>query len=216
MSITVSRRAFIKTSLTAGAGLVIGFRVTGGEVALAARATEPFAPNAWIRITPDNVVTIIVDKSDMGQGVLTSMPMLIVEELEADWSQIKVEQAPAGPEYVNPVTKRQITGGSRSVRNSWEHFRKAGAAAREMLIEAAAAEWGVPPDDCYAENSTVIHRPTSRRLTYGDLTDAAARLPVPPRTPSSSRRRTSSSSASASRASRPRRRSTAARSTAST
>jgi isoquinoline 1-oxidoreductase beta subunit len=179
MSITVSRRTFIKTSLTAGAGLVIGFRVTGGEVALAARATEPFAPNAWIRITPDNVVTIIVDKSDMGQGVLTSMPMLIVEELEADWSQIKVEQAPAGPEYVNPVTKRQITGGSRSVRNSWEHFRKAGAAAREMLIEAAAAEWGVPPDDCYAENSTVIHRPTGRRLTYGDLTDAAARLPVP-------------------------------------
>jgi isoquinoline 1-oxidoreductase beta subunit len=179
MSTEVTRRTFLKTGLAAGAGLMIGFRTTGEDVALAAQSTEPFAPNAWIRITPDNVVTIIVDKSDMGQGVLTSMPMLIAEELEADWSQIRVEQAPAGPEYVNPVTKRQITGGSRSVRNSWEHFRKAGAAAREMLIEAAATEWGVPPEECVAENSTVVHPPSGRRVTFGELTDKAARLPVP-------------------------------------
>jgi isoquinoline 1-oxidoreductase subunit beta len=174
----VDRRTFIKTGVAAGAGLAIGFRLGDGALA-APPSTEPFAPNAWIRITPDNVVTIVVDKSDMGQGVLTSMPMLIAEELEADWSAIRIEQAPAGPEYVNPVTKRQATGGSRSVRNSWELFRKAGAAAKEMLVEAAASEWGVPPDECVAENSTVVHVPTGRRFTYGQLTDKAARLPVP-------------------------------------
>ena len=179
MITNITRRHFIASGIATGAGLTIGFRLGGEHLAAAAQSTEPFAPNAWIRITPDNVVTIIVDKSDMGQGVLTSMPMLIAEELEADWSQIRTEQAPAGPEYVNPVTKRQVTGGSRSVRNSWEHFRKAGAAAKEMLVEAAANEWGVPPEQCVAENSTVIHRPTGRRFTYGELTDKAARLPVP-------------------------------------
>ena len=174
----VTRRTFIKT-VAAGAGLAIGFRLGDGPLAAAPPSTEPFAPNAWIRITPDNIVTIIVDKSDMGQGVLTSMPMLIAEELEADWSAIRIEQAPAGAEYVNPVTKRQATGGSRSVRNSWELFRRAGAAAKEMLVEAAASEWGVPPDECVAEKSTVVHTPTGRRFTYGQLTDKAARLPVP-------------------------------------
>src|SRR5437773_11097526 len=179
-STRMTRRGFLRGTVVAGAGLTIGFQLPPGRTArAAAQSTEPFMPNAWIRITPDNVVTIIVDKSDMGQGVLTSMPMLIAEELEADWSQIRTEQAPAGPEYVNPVTKRQVTGGSRSVRNSWEHFRKAGAAAKEMLVEAEANEWGVPPEQCVAENSTVIHRPTGRRFTYGELTDKAARLPVP-------------------------------------
>ena len=179
----LSRRTFLTAGVAAGAGLAIGFCPGGDTLAAAAPSTEPFAPNPWIRITPDNVVTIIVDKSDMGQGVLTSMPMLIAEELEADWSAIRVEQAPAGPEYVNPVTKRQVTGGSRSVRNSWELFRKAGAAAREMLVEAAAGEWGVPPEECRAENSTIVHLPTGRRLTYGQLTDRAARLPVPQNPP---------------------------------
>jgi isoquinoline 1-oxidoreductase subunit beta len=179
----LSRRTFVKTGVAAGAGLAIGFRLGGNAAAAGPEATEPFTPNAWIRITPDNIVTIIVDKSDMGQGVLTSMPMLIAEELEADWSTIRIEQAPAGPQYVNPVTKRQLTGGSRSVRNSWVLFRQAGAAARTMLVEAAAAAWGVPPEECRAENGTVVHPSTGRRLTYGQLTDRAARLPVPQNPP---------------------------------
>ncbi len=172
----LSRRSFVKGSVVAGAGLTIAFDLRK----LARAATEPFAPNAWVRITPDNLVTIIVDKSDMGQGVLTSMPMLIAEELEADWSTIKVETAPANPKYGNPALGGlQLTGGSFSVRTSWLRFRKAGAAAKEMLVEAAAREWAVPPATCVAENSTVVHLPTGRRLTYGELTDKAARLAVP-------------------------------------
>jgi isoquinoline 1-oxidoreductase beta subunit len=175
----LTRRSFIKGSVLAGAGLTIAFDLRGA-VRLAAAPTEPFMPNAWIRITPDNVVTIIVDKSDMGQGVLTSMPMLIAEELEADWSAIKVEQAPANPKYGNPALGGlQLTGGSLSVRTSWLRFRKAGAAVKEMLVEAAAREWGVPPETCVAENSTILHPASGRRLTYGQLTDAASRLPVP-------------------------------------
>jgi isoquinoline 1-oxidoreductase beta subunit len=175
----LSRRSFIKGSVVAGAGFTLALDLRE-HARRAGAATEPFTPNAWIRITPDNRVTIIVDKSDMGQGVLTSMPMLIAEELEADWSTITVETAPAHPKYGNPALGGlQLTGGSLSVRTSWLRFRTAGAAAKEMLVEAAAREWGVPPETCVAENSTVAHPPTGRRLTYGELTDRAARLPVP-------------------------------------
>jgi len=179
----MTRRSFVKGAVVAGAGLTIGFEFSvGGRGARAlAQSTEPFVPNAWIRITPDNIVTIIVDKSDMGQGVLTSMPMLIAEELEADWSKVRVEEAPADPKkYGNPaIGGLQLTGGSTSVRGSWLPLRQAGAAAKEMLIEAAAREWGVAPESCVAEGSEVIHPATGRRLTYGQLTDKAARLPVP-------------------------------------
>ena len=180
-STRMTRRGFLRGTVVAGAGLTIGFQLPPGRTArAAAQSTEPFMPNAWIRITPDNVVTIIVDKSDMGQGVLTSMPMLIAEELEADWSAIRVEQAPANPKYGNPVFGGlQLTGGSFSVRTSWLRFRQAGAAAKEMLVEAAAREWGVPLESCVAENSAVTHPPTGRRFTFGELTDKAARLPVP-------------------------------------
>ena len=176
----LSRRVFLKGAVVAGAGLTIGFDLAGGRRALA--QTEPFVPNAWIRITPDDIVTVIVGKSDMGQGVLTSMPMLIAEELEADWSKIRTEQAPAAPQvYGNPaIGGMQLTGGSTSVRSSWLTLRQAGAAAKEMLVEAAARQWGVDPAACTAENGAVLHPPTGRRLTYGQLTDTAARVPVPP------------------------------------
>ena len=141
----LSRRVFLKGAVVAGAGLTMGFDLAGGRRALA--QTEPFVPNAWIRITPDDIVTVIVGKSDMGQGVLTSMPMLIAEELEADWSKIRTEQAPAAPQvYGNPaIGGMQLTGGSTSVRSSWLTLRQAGAAAKEMLVEAAARQWGVDP-----------------------------------------------------------------------
>ena len=133
----LSRRVFLKGAVVAGAGLTMGFDLAGGRRALA--QTEPFVPNAWIRITPDDIVTVIVGKSDMGQGVLTSMPMLIAEELEADWSKIRTEQAPAAPQvYGNPaIGGMQLTGGSTSVRSSWLTLRQAQEALKNGRLEEA-------------------------------------------------------------------------------
>src|SRR5207248_4457335 len=137
-------------------------------------AADVFAPNAYLKITPDNKVTVVVARSEMGQGVRTALPMILAEELEADWKQIAIEQAGASTLYGD-----QTTGGSASVRTTWDPMRKAGAAAREMLISAAAAEWGVPRSTCKAENSTIVHSASNRRLSYGQLATKAASLPVP-------------------------------------
>lgn len=172
----VSRRDFLKTGVAAGSGLVVGFYLPPRQ-SLAAFALEspgPFAPNAFLSVGTDGSVTIWVAKSEMGQGVQTSLPMLVAEELEADWSRVRIEQAPADPKYGN-----QDTGGSTSVREGWESLRKAGAVAREMLKSAAAERWGVERETCRAEKGEVIHAPSGRRLGYGELAEAAARLPVP-------------------------------------
>jgi CO/xanthine dehydrogenase Mo-binding subunit len=126
------------------AGLVIGFYLPGRFEALAAaRGVGAVASlNAWMRISPDDTVTIMIDKSEMGQGILTALCMLAAEELECDWKKIRTEFAPAAPEYFNPAFGVQGTGGSSSVRSSWDPMRKAGAAARDMLLQAAAAEMG--------------------------------------------------------------------------
>lgn len=176
-----SRRTFLKTSGAAGGGLVIGFYLPGvARLAEAATTSAaPFAPNAWLKVGRDNSVTIIVAKSEMGQGVVTSMPMLVAEELEVDWAQVRFEMAPADPVYANSLLGGQITGGSTSVRSSWEPLRRAGAVARAMLITAAAQTWGVEPGGCYAENGEVISKSSGRRLRYGALVDKAATLPVP-------------------------------------
>ncbi|MBI2822634.1 MAG: xanthine dehydrogenase family protein molybdopterin-binding subunit, partial [Acidobacteria bacterium] len=165
-----SRRAFLKTSAAATGGLLIGFYLPAGRTLAEAaeRETALFAPNAWLRISGDNVVTIILAKSEMGQGVMTSMPMLVAEELEADWSAIRIEQAPIDPAYNNPNMGGMVTAGSTSVRTSWQPLRRAGAAARMMLVTAAARSWGVDEESCYAEKGAVVHRPTGRRLRYGD------------------------------------------------
>lgn len=174
------RRRFIQASAAVGGGLLIGLYLP-----LASRAAQQqadpktFAPNAWIRIGADDRVTILVARSEMGQGVVTSLPMLVAEELEVDLAQINVEMAPAAPDYINPMIGAQLTGGSTSVRSAWEPLRQAGAAAREMLIGAAAQTWGVAASECRAERGAVIHAPTGRRLTYGQLTAKAATLPVP-------------------------------------
>src|ERR1700741_3118568 len=164
-----SRRGFVATGVAAGAGLVIGFYLPHRGT----RVADSFAPNAYLKITPDNEVTIVVARSEMGQGVRTALPMILAEELEADWKNVKIEQAGASTLYGD-----QTTGGSASVRTTWDPMRKAGAAAREMLISAAAAEWGVARESCKAEGASIIHSATGRKLSYGSLATKAATLPV--------------------------------------
>ena len=180
-TMTVTRRTLLKGGLTIGAGLVIGFELPLSGVARAlAQQAGVFAPNQWLKIDRDGVVTITNSVPEMGQGSMTTMPMIVADELDADWSKIKVEQAPANPAlYANPVTKTQSYGGSRGVRDHLEMWRKAGAAARTMLKQAAAKEWGVPESEVDTEPGTVIHRPSGRKLMYGQLVDKAAQLPVP-------------------------------------
>src|SRR2546427_6426567 len=130
----VTRREFLETAGAAGAGLVVSFHLPLGP-RFRPTTADPFAPNAWIRINPDDSVLIVVDRSEMGQGVTTSLPMLLAEELEADWSKIKIEFAPADKAYINPMFGMQGTGGSTSVRAAYTPLRKAGAAARERSEE---------------------------------------------------------------------------------
>ena len=172
---TVSRRVFLKTSTAASTGLVIGMYLPSrGQ----AEADAAFSPNAYLTITPDGKITIVVARSEMGQGVRTSLPMILAEELEADWKQIAIEQAGA-----STVFGDQTTGGSASVRTTWEPMRKAGAQAREMLITAAAQQWNVSPQACKAANSFVLHPASGRKLGYGALATAAAKVPVPENPP---------------------------------
>jgi isoquinoline 1-oxidoreductase subunit beta len=170
-----SRRRFLKAGGVAGGGLVIGF-VLPAAGRLAEAATQ-FAPNAFLRVAPNGRVTVVCGQSEMGQGVLTAIPMLVAEELDADWTKVRVEQAPADKAYANPMFGMQATGGSATVRGFWEPMRKAGAAAREMLVAAAAAAWKVEPEECRTLKGVVIHR--GRRLSYGSLVARASRLPVP-------------------------------------
>src|SRR5229473_1449461 len=174
------RREFLKKSAMGGSALVIGFYLPGKSEALAAvPSSEPVAANAWIRIAPDDTVTILIDKSEMGQGVVTSLAMLLAEELEFAWKKVKTEFAPAAPAYFNPLFGLQGTGGSTSIRASWGPLTKAGAAAREMLVTAAAQQWYVEPSACHVENGAVVHTATNKRLSYGALVAEAAMHPVP-------------------------------------
>jgi isoquinoline 1-oxidoreductase subunit beta len=166
----LSRRDFIATGIAAGAGLVIGFYLPHHG----SPRHHVFQPNAFLKIAPDGKIIVTVARSEMGQGVWTSLPMILAEELEADWSQITIEQAGASTLYGD-----QSTGGSASVRTGWDPLRKAGAAAREMMIAAAALQWGVGRDTCKAENNSVVHSATNQRLSYGELAPQAAKLPVP-------------------------------------
>ena len=178
----------MKKTAAGGTALVIGFYLPNKSEALAAvprskqdrlPLLEPSSLNAWVRISVDDTVTLLIDKSEMGQGVVTSLSMLLAEELECDWKKIKTEFAPAAPAYFNPLFGLQGTGGSTSVRASWGPLTKAGAAAREMLIAAAAKQWYVEPSACHAENGAVVHNATGKRLTYGSLVGEAAQRPIP-------------------------------------
>lgn len=170
----VGRREFLKLCGTAGAGLILGIRLGLDEALASEPASATFTPNAFLGIDAEGLTTIWVARSELGQGVHTALPMLVAEELEADWGKVRVVPAVLDPKYGN-----QGTGGSTSVRESWKPLRQAGAAAREMLVAAAAATWGVPASACRAEAGEVIHPSSGRRLGYGALVDKAARLPVP-------------------------------------
>lgn len=177
-----SRRKFLKDSAGLMGGLVIGFYLPmkGGRAYAADAPPKPvYPPNAFIRIAPDDSITIVVNKSEMGQGVYTSLPMLIAEELEADWSRISVESAPVAAVYNHTAFGMQMTGGSSSVPSSWEQLRRVGASGRILLIRAAAASWGVPESECRAENSEVFHDASGQKASYGTLSDLAATLPLP-------------------------------------
>src|SRR6516225_4914022 len=179
----LSRRTFLRASAAAGGGLLLGFALPGPPQAATAAETpsaELFAPNAFIRIGREGPVTLVMPYVEMGQGTYTSIPMLIAEELEIDLSQVRLEHAPPDEKlYANPLLGVQATGNSNAIRAAWQPLRQAGAAARTMLIAAAAKQWNVDAASCRAQSGEVFHPPTDRRIKYGELATEAARLPVP-------------------------------------
>jgi isoquinoline 1-oxidoreductase beta subunit len=179
--IAVSRREFVTAVTAAGGALLLGYRAEGAQRAASTASTSSgFAPNAFIRIAPEGGVTLIMPQAEMGQGVHTSLSMLLAEELEVAPSQIRLEHAPAdNTRYANQFFGEQMTGASSSVRAFYEPLRRAGATARTMLVAAAAASWNVDPASCRALKGAVTHTPTRRTLTYGALATRAAALPVP-------------------------------------
>ena len=165
-----SRRDFLKVSGTVAGGLALGFYLPQGP--RVAQAAASHSPNAWIKIGTDNQVTILVARSEMGQDVYTSMPMLVAEELNVDLSKVNVDFAPPAEVYINALLGGQITGGSTSVRDAWEKLRKAGASARMMLVAAAADNWGVDASKCSAQNG-MVKGPGGKSATYGKLAEKA-------------------------------------------
>jgi isoquinoline 1-oxidoreductase beta subunit len=177
----VSRRSFLKASAVAGSGLVLGFVITGGgRFARAAEtpAKPVYQPNAFLKIAPDNTVTVQVNRLEFGQGVHTALPMLIAEELDVDWKQMRGTLAPEGQVYKDPAFGIQMTGGSGSVAHSWEQYREIGAKARLMLIGAAAGQWKVRPEQVKTSKGMLIG-PNGQKATYGAMADAAMKQPVP-------------------------------------
>lgn len=176
----LSRREFLRSTAFAGGGLVIGFVVPAARrLALAQEAAEAvsFAPNAFLRIAADDSITVLLAHSEMGQGVWTTLPMLIAEELDADWSKIRVEHAPAAPAYGHTAMGIQMTGGSTSTWSEFDRYRQAGATARALLVQAAAERFGVPVSECRVENGEIAAG--DRRLRFGELAEAAAKLTAP-------------------------------------
>jgi CO/xanthine dehydrogenase Mo-binding subunit len=173
----LQRRDFLKTAAISSAALVVGFHLPSSAFANSSDDQEkkPVNPfNAWVRISPDSQVTLILGKSEMGQGIMTALPMILAEELSLDWTKVKIDQAPT-----NPKVYDLGTGGSGSIAGSWMPLRQAGAAAREMLITAAAQRWNVLRETCKAQDGGVLHGARKQFFTYGELSADAAKLPVP-------------------------------------
>jgi isoquinoline 1-oxidoreductase beta subunit len=177
----VGRRSFIKTGAAVGGGLLVSWHgpYLGVASDTVSAESKDVAINAFVRIGTDETVTVISAHSEMGQGVYTSLPMLLNEELQADWSKIRVEAAPVDKVYNHPVFGMQMTGGSTTSPAEWERYRKMGAVARVMLMQAAATQWGVEPASCEVNGGVVIHRATGKRASYGSLANAAAQLTAP-------------------------------------
>jgi len=177
----MNRRDFLSATSALGGGLLLGFGLPArGEIRDTLTTNAPFAPNAFLRIDRTGKVTFVMPMIEMGQGTYTSLPMLIAEELEVDVDKVAIEHSPPDDKvYVNPLIGIQMAGGSTAVRGMYVPLRRAGATARVMLVTAAAQRWKVDPSTCRAENGAVTHAPSGRKLGYGALVDAAAKLPVP-------------------------------------
>jgi isoquinoline 1-oxidoreductase beta subunit len=178
-----SRREFLGRSAALGLGLVVGLRLDHASAQSETPAPGVLAPNAFVRIAPDNTVTIIAKHIELGQGAHTGLATLLAEELDADWSQIRVETAPADASRYNNLAwgPAQGTGGSSSIANSWEQLRRAGATARAMLVAAAAQRWQVPAAEITVDSGVVAHPASGRRATFGELAAEAARQTPPAR-----------------------------------
>ncbi|MGE5172443.1 MAG: molybdopterin cofactor-binding domain-containing protein, partial [Betaproteobacteria bacterium] len=181
MKTDLTRRQFLKMT---GTGLAVavasspsGFRLL--SAAEMEKTGHSFRPNVWLEVRPDNTAVVTVNKSEMGQGVHTALPMIVADELDADWKNVRVVSAPADAAYNDPVFGFQLTGGSTSVRHMYAPLRLAGAAAREMLVQAAAKKWKVPAAECTTELGTVRHAKRAKALGYGMLAASASKLAVP-------------------------------------
>src|SRR5271168_3043368 len=173
----LNRRAFVIGGAALGSGLALGLDIPFGGPALARAADGSPEVNAWVVIQPDATVVIRIARSEMGQGTLTGLAQLVAEELECDWSKVTTEYPTPGQNVArNRAWGDFSTGGSRGIRTSNEYVRKGGAAARMMLIEAAADEWKVPVTECSAANSVITHTPSGRTTSYGKVAEAAAKV----------------------------------------
>lgn len=175
--VSLTRRDLLKASAVVGGGLLLGLSLPERATA-AALGKAGGQPVAWLRIAPDNTITVLVDRSEMGQGVYTAMTQLLAEELEVEPAAVCVTAAPVGDAYINALLGGQLTGGSTSVRDGWEKLRRAGAQARTMLVQAAANHWSLPASSLYASGGAVYDG-RGHRLTYGELAESAAKLPLP-------------------------------------
>src|SRR5580658_6352202 len=178
-----SRRSFLRVSATAAGGLLVSLYL---DSPLAAQEGQPrakvYPPDAFVHIKPDGKIIIQVNRLEFGQGVQTSLPMILADEMDADWSQVVAELAPAADEYKDPLFGIQMVGGSGSIAHSFQQYRELGARTRAMLVAAAAQQWKVRPEQCRTEAS-VVYGPGRVSAKYSDLADAAAHLPVPEAVP---------------------------------
>ena len=181
-----SRRDFLKITSLTGGGLILGFSWLEGEAApviLNSSTVAELSFNSYLSIATDGTITIFSPNPELGQNVMTSFPMIVAEELDADWNKVKAVQAPLDKRF-----DRQLTGGSGAIPHSWKRLRTAGATARHLLIGAAAKKWGVEAAECTAENSFVIHTKTGKKLSYGELAEEASKLTVPTDVPLKNRK----------------------------
>ncbi len=176
---TISRRTLLVLGGAGAAALSLGVYFRPRHVEPPPNEGAPFAPDAWIRIELSGEITVVVGQSEMGQGILTALPMIVAEEMDADWSQVRVAQAPAHEAYANPLLPGQATGGSTSIRALYEPLRRAGATARHLLLAAAARAWAAPASECSVANSLITHLPTGRSIHFGDLAEGASAEEIP-------------------------------------
>ncbi|AQG80181.1 xanthine dehydrogenase family protein molybdopterin-binding subunit [Spirosoma montaniterrae] len=174
-----SRRGFLKNLAVAGGGLIIGFNWLESEAAVSTVSTlaEPSGVgfNSYLSISPQGIITILSPNPEVGQGIKTAFPIIVAEELDADWTKVIVEQAPLDTKKF----ERQVAGGSGSIPHSWQRLRTAGATARQMLLQAAANRWNAPVTECTTASGFVMHSASNRKLSYGELATEAGKLPVP-------------------------------------